>query len=83
MKTGHIHAPSRVTPRLDRFLCLLRERGPRGATTAEIVSGAQVMAVSAIASEARAMGYRVECESAGISDAGGRIYRYWLTGEPT
>jgi hypothetical protein len=67
---------------MDRFLALLRERGSAGATTLEIVQHARVMAVSAIASEARAMGYRIDCEEEPRAEDGAKRFRYRLVSEP-
>ena len=75
---GHIHAGKEITPggRYDRLLSFLRAHP--GATTREIMLGADVCAVSAIVSELRQMGYDIGCEFAMISHLGGRIHRYTL-----
>jgi len=67
-------------PRLRRVFNLLDARGPRGATTREIVAEAQVMAVSAVVAELRQNGVQIECEYQGRTEQGGRVYRYWLVG---
>lgn len=76
--TGHIHSGKTVERggRYDRFLSFLRAHP--GATTREIMMGANVCAVSAIVSELRHMGYRIICDACGVDDSGARIYRYHL-----
>jgi hypothetical protein len=79
---GKIHAPRHIRPggRMDRFLTFLRGRGEQGATTLEIVQHARVVAVSAIAAEARAMGFSVDCREEPRSPDGAKLFRYRLGG---
>lgn len=71
MRTGRIHyATLANSARLQRLLAFLKERGAQGATTLEIVHGAQVCAVNSAAAELRRNGIDVECH------AEGRNFRY-------
>jgi len=76
--TGHIHAGREIVPggRYNRLLSFLRAHP--GATTLEIIQGADVCAVSAIVSELRQMGYAIACELQDVSCTGSRRYRYTL-----
>ena len=62
------------SPRLQRTLDFLRQCGNRGATTMEIIRGANVCAINSIAAELRHNGYIVRCENQG------KIFRYFLEG---
>jgi hypothetical protein len=75
---GHIHAGSAVETggRYDRFLSYLRDHP--GATTRDLMIGAEVCAVSAIVSELRHMGRRIECRFERTTEAGARVHRYYL-----
>ena len=64
-KTGRIHAATKVTPRLQRVLKLLRDRGDRGATTREIIEMALVCAVNTCIAELRELGFPVQCTMEG------------------
>jgi hypothetical protein len=76
--TGRIHHGSEIQAggRYDRFLAFLRSHP--GATTRDLMLGAEVCAVSALASELRAMGYRIECEYKRTTESGARVHRYYL-----
>jgi hypothetical protein len=84
MTNGHIHAGSGITPggRYDRFLCYLRAHP--GATTREIDNATGLCAISALVSEIRAIWKKqgnpsdIDCRFVGMTESGGRIYRYWL-----
>lgn len=65
------------SPRLQRVLAFLRERGKRGATTFEIINVANVVAVNSAISELRVNGHGVLCAQERGGDA--RIYRYTLS----
>ena len=74
--TGHIHAGTAIKAfgRYDRLLTFLR-RHP-GATTREIMLGADVCAVSALVSELRQMGFDIEATFDRVTDEKARVYRY-------
>jgi len=79
---GRIHAGKKIKPggRYDRVLTFLRERGPQGATTWEIIHQARAGAVSAVISELRSMGHPIPPSLPdGSSDDGASLWRYWLT----
>jgi hypothetical protein len=80
---GRIHfARLSASPRLQRLLAFLRERGEKGATTMEIITGASVVAVNSAVKELRMNGYRVECVmERGGKDAASNVYRYTLVEE--
>jgi hypothetical protein len=59
-----MHAATMRSKRLQRFVIFLS--GRREATTRQIVRGAHVCAVNAIAAEARANGYKVTCTRRGM-----------------
>lgn len=64
--TGKIHAATlAASPRLQRVLAFLRERGPAGATTREIVVCAQVCAVNSCVDEIRESGVGIDCTMEG------------------
>lgn len=65
------------SPRLQRVLAFLRQRGKTGATTFEIINGANVVAVNSAVAELRVNGHEVNCSQERSGDA--RIYRYVLT----
>ena len=66
------------SPRLQRVLAVLREAGPAGLTTREIVQRASVMAVSACVAELRENGCFINCTHEGEGPDGSAIYRYVL-----
>lgn len=74
MKMGRIHA-ARVekSPRLKRVLGFLILKQAAGATTREIMLGADVCAVNSCVAELREAGYEINCEM----EAKGR-FRYKL-----
>lgn len=81
---GHIHAGKEITPggRYDRFLTYLRAH--QGATTREIDDATGLCAISALASEIRAVWKKaqdpseIKCVFVGLSPLGARIHRYYL-----
>jgi len=78
MGTIHHGAEIREGGRYDRFLSYLRSH--QGCTTRELMLGANVCAVSALASELRAMDrpWRIECRYERTTESGARVYRYYL-----
>ena len=62
--------------RLRRVLAFLRSRGSRGATTREIVQGANVLACNTVIDEIRANGFDIECVQEGQG-----LFRYTLREE--
>ena len=76
---GHIRA-ARVehSPRLIRLLDYLLDRGPKGATTRQIIENAHVLAASTAVSELRFRGYLIRCDFVRETKTGGRIYRYTI-----
>lgn len=65
---------------LQDILTLLRERGERGATTAEIHSYASVENPATWVSALRKNGYSVECKYVGLSENKRKVYNYRLVG---
>ncbi|MFQ5445178.1 MAG: hypothetical protein ACE5EK_11265 [Nitrospinales bacterium] len=59
--------------RLKRFI----EDHP-GSTSAEIIAGARVVALSAAVSELRKNGVTVDCVHSGVTADGSAIMRYWI-----
>lgn len=66
------------SPRLQRTLALLRKCGGWGCTTHDIIAGAKVCAVNSAISELRRNGFVIKCKFYGVTDDGGRVYRYTL-----
>lgn len=64
--------------RLRRVVDYLRGRGRYGATTKDIIRDTGVCAVNSIVSEIRANGIFIDCKCQGVTNMGGRIYRYTL-----
>ena len=79
--TGTIHAARLAgSPRLQRLLAYLRDRGGQGATTREIIEGAGICAVNSAIDELRANGIHIApavCEGRG--PGGGMVYRYRIS----
>lgn len=73
-----MHKATLTSPRLQRVLELLKDRGPRGATTREIVNHADVCAVNSIIAELRANCIAIETIDEGINERGSHVYRYRL-----
>ena len=63
--------------RLQAVLAFLRDRGERGATTAELQAATGSMAIHSDVAEVRANGVEVSCAYDGTSN-GRRVYRYRL-----
>lgn len=78
--TGHIHAANPAkSKRLQAVLEALRRAGSGGLTTRDLIRATGYCAINSIASELREGGFNIppaECE--GLSEDGGRIYRYRL-----
>lgn len=66
------------SPRLQRLLAFLRSCGFIGASTREIIRGADVCAVNTCIDELRANGFQIECRAQGRSRDGASVYRYFL-----
>ena len=64
-----------TSARLQAVLEFLRDRGARGATTAELQSATGSMAIHSDVAEVRANGVEVRCAYDGMSN-GRRVYRY-------
>lgn len=60
-----MHSASLKSPRLQRVLDFLRIRGLQGATTREIVVGAEVCAVNSCIAELRDCGINIDCDMEG------------------
>jgi hypothetical protein len=69
------------SPRLQRVVAFLRERGNRGATSLEIAQECAVVAPSTYISELRANGLTVRSQQERTTDTGARVWRYWLVTE--
>ena len=79
MKQVGIHyAKLEKSPRLQRMLDFLRERGHRGATTREIIECADICAVGTSADELRCNGFNVTCDFEGQTISKSKIFRYRL-----
>ena len=79
MRTGRIHfARIDHSPRLQRMLAFLRERGREGATGLEIARGCDVLNPATYCSELRSNGIAVECRYERATDSGQRVFRYFL-----
>lgn len=66
------------SPRLQRVLAFLRERGKAGATGAEFFIHAGAMNPGTTASELKANGHPCVCKYERTAESGARIYRYTL-----
>lgn len=64
--------------RLQAILDLLRERGPKGATTREISETTGALNPATEVSALRHNGFSVSCEYQGRTETGSKVYRYWL-----
>ena len=73
-------ADSEKSARLQRTLAVL-EGFPSGATTWDIQSLTSSMAPSTDISELRQNGYGIDCQYAGKTTTGRRIFRYILKGK--
>lgn len=69
------------SPRLQRVLAFLRERGDRGATTLEIGIECKVAAASTYISELRHCGYDIMRACITANGSRVRVHRYWLVGD--
>lgn len=78
MRTGLHFAALAKSPRLQRLLAYLQAQGDRGATTLDIVTGADVMAVNSAVSELRKNGYPVTCVFEGRNVRESSVFRYTL-----
>lgn len=79
-RMGRIHAATLSSPRLQRFLQLMRDGQWR--TTRSIIRGARVCAVNAVVSELRVHGAEIECEQRPSRSGQGRVWYYRMTKEP-
>lgn len=69
------------SPKLMAMLSLLRERGPRGATTLELSQVSGSMAPATDVSALRKNGLSIEAEYESMNpETRSRIWRYWLVG---
>jgi len=64
--------------RLQAILALLRERGPRGATTKEISDASGALNPATEVSALRHNGVSISCEYQETTETGSKVYRYWL-----
>ena len=64
------------SPRLQRVLAALREAGPDGMTTRDVMRRADVCAVSACVAELRVAGFQIECRQEPRGRR--RLWRYRL-----
>ena len=67
-----------TSPRLQRLLALLKERGSKGATSIELHEATGALNVATEASSLRHNGFEIECKRDGTSAEGAKIYRYRL-----
>lgn len=67
-----------TSPRLQRVLEVLQQRGSTGATTRELIDLTDCCAINSIVSELRANGILIDAEDEGINERGSRVFRYRL-----
>lgn len=78
-RTGSIHfARLEKSPRLQRLLAFLRDCGQAGATTREIIDGADVCAVNSAVCELNRQGFKITCVMEGRTYEGSSVFRYRL-----
>lgn len=70
----------KTSPRLQRLLLHLQNRGKYGTTTAQAAQATGVMSVSTAISEIRSQGYPIRCQFEGVTQQGSKIFRYFLEG---
>lgn len=79
-RMGRIHAARLSSPRLQRFVTLMRDGQWR--TTRQIIRGAGVCAVNAVVSELRHHGAEIDCEQRPNRHGHGRRWFYRMTKGP-
>ncbi len=67
-----------ASPRLQRMLAFLRERGPSGATGREIAVECETLNPATQASELRRNGFNIECSYERTTEGGRSVHRYRL-----
>ena len=76
---GHIHAANiETSERLQKLLYLLKTKAFAGATSLEITQALGILNPGTEVSALRHNGYDVECKYDRTTDAGAKVYRYFL-----
>ncbi len=65
-----------TSPKLQRILAFLRERGAQGATSLEITQACGTCAAATDVSALRHNGYAIDCERDQTHDPARRVWRY-------
>ncbi|MDQ2999859.1 MAG: hypothetical protein M3Y08_01160 [Fibrobacterota bacterium] len=79
MRPGIHYANLAKSPRLQRLLAYLRVCGSQGATTREIIDGADICAVNSAVCELKKQGFAIVCQMEGRTVSGSSVFRYKLT----
>ena len=72
------HAAKLSSPRLQRILAFLRQRGTVGATSLEIATECQTVCASTCIAELRAGGCSIHTIIERMTDSGATVFRYIL-----
>jgi hypothetical protein len=75
------HHGGKLTPRTQRLLAHLKQRGFRGATSLEISRVVGTVSPATDASDLRRCGFIIDCSYDHMTDRGRRVYRYRLVEE--
>ena len=74
---GRMHAPTRLTPRLQRVLSAITFAGSDGITSLDLQVQSRTVAPGTCCSELRKLGYDIRCYPVGrVEDA--VSFKYWL-----